>query len=134
MNEVRLGESNTLFWGLAAILGLAATWLPGLLLPGSTPETKFLMVTGLFFVIGAFLGSLDPRAVWRWGLGTILLLPIIDYANLLQSDKLPKITFSVSGFLAQLTDKGPDYFMLAVPALIGAYLGAFFSRPPLATR
>jgi hypothetical protein len=117
-------RGHSYFWALGAILGAMAIMLPDRLMPGAPPDTKFLMVNGGLFVIGAFLGTLDPISAWRWGIATVLLLPGLEFSRL-PADKLAS---SMSDLVPRMLAEIPLYAVQAIPALIGAYLGSFFSK------
>jgi hypothetical protein len=122
---VKPNQGHSYFWVLGAILGAMVMMLPEQLVPGATRDVKFLMVNGGLFIVGVFLGTLDPTGVWRWGLATVLLLPALELSKLAPENRFAT---SFGGLIPAALERLPNYALQALPALLGAYLGSFFSK------
>jgi hypothetical protein len=117
-------ETNLSSWLSAALLGLASMWLPVFLEFGATPGYSLIMGHVGLLLSGAAVGYFKPDRPWRWGLGSILLLPFVEFIGI-------AIELSRSGSLSLVDPllytivKVPVYTLQALPALVGAYLAAF---------
>jgi len=112
------------WWCLAAGLGVLAAASPRLLLPPTTDAvTRAVFLNGAFVIVGMVLGALKPQRAWRWGVASILALPLADAIRLGANPNLATLPTEqlVSAFLNSM----PDYVTRSVPAGAGAYLGAY---------
>jgi len=116
--------ADFLFWILVATLGLASMWLPALLGLGTTQgDTLIIGHLGLL-ISGAVIGYLKPDRPWRWGLGSVLLFPLVEFAGI-ATEQSHLGSLSLIDSLPYLLVKVPVYALQALPALVGAYLAAF---------
>lgn len=110
-----------LWWAIAAIIGLGSVWMPVILGIGTTSLQTLIIAHIDLFISGVVLGFLNPERPWRWSLGSVLLFPIVEFLGMLM--QLPSASFMDS--LLYVVVKSPVYLLQALPALVGAYLGAF---------
>jgi hypothetical protein len=111
---------------LAAALGFFAASLPQLLLgPMVDTTTRGLFLNGTFLIVGILMGALKPERAWRWGLASILALPLADAIKLGGDPNLASLSSDqiMSAFLNAM----PAHISRFLPAGAGAYLGAFMA-------
>jgi hypothetical protein len=112
------------FWGLAAGLGFLAATLPKTMLPpGSDNVTRAIFMNGGFLVSGILLGALRPERAWRWGLATILALPVADAIRIGGDPNTAAL--STEEMMNALLQTLPGHVTHFLPAGLGAYLGAY---------
>lgn len=112
------------WWCLAAALGVLAAASPRLLLPTTTDAvTRAVFLNGAFVIVGMVLGALKPQRAWRWGLASILALPLADAIRLGADPNLA--TLSTEQLVSAFVNAMPDYVTRSLPAGAGAYLGAY---------
>lgn len=112
------------FWLLAAGLGFLAASLPKILLPpGSDNVTRAIFMNGGFLVTGILLGALRPERAWRWGLATILALPVADAIRIGGDPNAASLT--TEEMMTALLNTLPGHVTHFLPAGLGAYLGAY---------
>lgn len=116
-------QMDFLWWGLAAVLGLASMLLPGLLKP-EWSGTKLVIAHVGLLISGAVVGYLKPERPWRWSLGSVLLFPVVEFVGI-ATGQLPQDSTSLAESLPYLVVKIPVYALQALPALVGTYLAAF---------
>ncbi len=119
-------QMDFLWWGLAAVLGLASILAPGLLKP-EWSGTKLVIAHVGLLISGAVVGYLKPERPWRWGLGSVLLFPVVEFVGIATSQLSPDST-SLAESLPYLIVKIPVYALQALPALVGAYVSSFAIR------
>ena len=108
----KLRPKDFLLWSVAAVLGLGAVSLPEFITPRATSRTGWFTLGAIgLLMVGALLGFCQPKRAWRWGLGSVLLFPVFELVT-------------TRGELAYVFVKLPIYALQALPALLGAYLGA----------
>lgn len=132
MNDLKKGDVqldrfvDPLWWGLAALLGLASLWLPHLLSMQSDPTTQVLVSESALFFSGALIGSLRPNRVWRWGVAAFVAFGVKDLAQYAGD---PGFTWVASPeTYAMLAGHLSVYGIQTIPVLAGAYLGAYLMR------
>ncbi len=118
---LRFMNTDYLWWGIAAVLGLASVWLPVLLDLGATAERTLIIGHVGLLLSGVILGFFKPERPWRWSLGSVLLFPVAEFFGMVV--QLPSASFAES--LLYIVVKLPIYALQALSALLGAYLGAF---------
>jgi hypothetical protein len=117
---MRWGDSkngDVLWWLLAGVLG------EGFFLLGfGLPLGNALIVghVGLF-IAGAVMGYVKPERVWRWGIGSVLFFPVVEFIGISTDHSL---SYSLFDSLAYVVVKVPLYGLQALPAMMGAYLAA----------
>lgn len=112
------------WWCLAAALGVLAAASPRLLLPPTTDAvTRAVFLNGAFVIVGMVLGALKPQRAWRWGVASILALPLADAIRLGADPNLA--TLSTEQLVSAFVNAMPDYVTRSLPAGAGAYLGAY---------
>jgi len=112
------------WWCLAAALGVLAAASPRLLLPPTTDGvTRAVFLNGAFVIVGMVLGALKPQRAWRWGVASILALPLADAIRMGGDPNLA--TLPTEQLLSTFLNAMPDYITRSVPAGAGAYLGAY---------
>lgn len=112
------------FWVLAAGLGFLAATLPKTLLPpGSDNVTRAIFMNGGFLVSGILLGALRPERAWRWGLASILALPVADAVRIGGDPNAAALT--TEEMMNALLETLPQHVTHFLPAGLGAYLGAY---------
>jgi len=112
------------FWVLAASLGFLAASLPKVILPpGSDNVTRAIFMNGGVLVAGILLGALRPERAWRWGLATILALPVADAIRIGGDPNAASLT--TEEMMTALLDTLPGHVTHFLPAGLGAYLGAY---------
>jgi len=123
----RLGaRTDLLWWLLAAALGFFAASLPQLLLgPMVDTTTRGLFLNGAFLIVGILMGALKPERAWRWGLASILALPLADAIKLGGDPNLA--SFSSDQIMSAFLNAMPAHISRFLPAGAGAYLGAFMA-------
>ncbi len=129
MTLLILKRTDFVWWGLAAVLGLASITFPGLLNLETTHGTRLIIAHVGLLLSGAVIGFVKPTRVWRWGIGSILLFPVAEGVTIAVA--LP-VSFVQS--LPYLLVKIPIYALQALLALLGAYLGAFSRQGVLSVR
>ncbi|MGA2328732.1 MAG: hypothetical protein ABSH05_20845 [Bryobacteraceae bacterium] len=126
-SEVHLGQStDSLWWGLAALLGLVSLWLPQLLQTGADRTTQLLVAQSALFFSGGLIGSLRPDRVWRWGAACLLAFTLRDLTQFANDSRFLHATNGE--VLAYLAGNASLYALHTIPVLAGAYLGAFMIR------
>lgn len=110
---------------LAAILGLGCLRLPALFDVNDEATRKLIGEAGFLFA-GALLGFVRPDRVWRWGIASVLLIPAIDLSVAMNADVFPLV--SALDCMPWLLSQIPDYLIRALPAIAGAYLGAYLAK------
>jgi hypothetical protein len=114
-------KGNVLWWLLAGALG------EGFFLLGSGLSAANSLLVGHIglFIAGAVMGCLKPERVWRWGIGSVLFFPVVDFIGIRMDHSLSN---SLSDSLAYVVVKVPVYGLQALPAMLGAYLGMLAKR------
>ena len=103
------------FWLLAAALGFLAASLPQTLLPsGSDNVTRAIFMNGGFLIAGILLGALRPERAWRWGLASILGLPLADAIRI--GGAPDAATLSTEEMMTALLDTLPAHVTHFLPA------------------
>ena len=120
------------WWGAVAIGGLVANVVSSALLGENSGGRALLAQSVRFFAVGAAMGYRQPRVGWRWGLGTVVLFPLLRI--------VPPVFFpgggsSATGFLEATLFAVvlfPFDLVMAWPAVIGGASGAAvrFHREP----
>ncbi len=116
---------DPLWWCLAAVLGLGCLRLPSLLDINDQATLRMVGQAGFLFA-GIFLGFLRPERVWRWGIASLLLIPAIDLSIAMNGPIFPPS--SLLDCLPWLASRTPQYIVRALPAIIGAYFGAYLAK------
>ena len=116
--------TDSLWWAIAAVLGLISVWLPVVLEFGTTPVGTLIISHAGLMLIGAVIGYCKPERPWRWGIGSVLLFPLVEFVGI-ATGRLPQDSTSLAESLPYLIVKIPVYALQALPALVGAYLAAF---------
>lgn len=120
-SEVRpVRSTDALWWGLAGLLGLVSLWLPHLLQMGADPTTQLVVTESALFLSGSVIGCLRPERVWRWGLACLVAFIVKDLTQF--------ATVTKEGVLTYLAGNAALYAVHTIPALAGAYLGAYLLR------
>jgi hypothetical protein len=121
----RFGAAGDLFWWcLAAFLGYLAASLPQRVLPPQTDAvTRAVFMNGGFLIAGILLGAMKPQRAWRWGLASILALPLADAIRLGGDPNVAAL--SADEMMTALFRTLPSHVTHFVPAGVGAYLGAY---------
>jgi len=115
---------DLIFWILAAGLGFVAASLPKIALPPGTDNvTRAIFMNGGFLVAGILLGALRPERAWRWGLASILALPLADAVRI--GGDPNSVALSTEEMMTALLDTLPGHVTHFLPAGLGAYLGAY---------
>jgi len=98
--------SDRWFYALAAVLGIFAGWVDVML--GDLLFTALLVLAPSMLI-----GALRPARAWRWTIVVGACVPVADLlANLMWAHKMER---------AQVYES----FLAFLPALVGAYGGAF---------
>lgn len=126
MDLTHLKNKDGFWWGVAAVLGAGSWIVPLHFRFGLTEGNALLLATACILVTGAVIGFLKPNRPWRWGIASVLLLPVAEIV-MLTAGPIEKTepTFSPLALLPYLLLKIPIYALIALPALLGAYVGAF---------
>lgn len=121
----RFGAAGDLFWWcLAAFLGYLAASLPQRVLPqGTDTLTRAVFMNGGFLIAGILLGAMKPERAWRWGLASILALPLADVIRLGGDPNAGAL--SAEEMMNAMFRTLPAHVTHFVPAGVGAYLGAY---------
>jgi len=115
---------DLIFWVLAAGMGFLAASLPQMLLPPGTDNvTRAIFMNGGFLIAGILLGALRPERAWRWGLASVLALPLADAVRI--GGDPSSAALSTEEMMTALLDTLPGHVTHFLPAGLGAYLGAY---------
>lgn len=124
-NAFRFRRGDSIWWGLASLLGLWSMWVPQVLRSGMDHRTQSFLVSGGMLLGGVFLGFFRPDRPWRWGIASMLLLPIGDLAWMVRDPEFN--VFSPEHVLPYVTAHAPLYLFHALPVFLGAYGGSFLA-------
>ncbi len=97
------------WWIVGAFLGAIGWGLPAFIALGASDLTQLLLSVAGIFGAGAILGYQRPERVWRWGIASVLLLPVAEGIR----------AESILYFLVQI----PASIIPAGAAFAGAFLG-----------
>jgi hypothetical protein len=126
-NEVRpIRSADTLWWGVAALLGLVSLWLPHLLQMGADPTTQLVVAESALFFSGGLVGCLRPDRVWRWGVACLVAFILRDLALFAYDPRFD--TATKTDVLSYLSGNAALYAVHTIPVLAGAYLGVYLIR------
>lgn len=114
-------RNDYVWWILAALLGLLAHLLPGLSDLGSTTGLTHIIANPFLLISAAIIGYLNPMRVWRWGIASVVLVPVWELIQIAPNS-------GVAESIPYLIVKIPIYAIMSVPAFAGAYLGALLKR------
>ncbi len=98
--------------------------LPEALAIGDSAGSTLLLAHAGLFLSGMLVGYFKPERPWRWALCTIGLFPALEFIALTRNYSGDLLSF-LQISLPYLVVKLPIYLLQTLPALIGAYLGAF---------
>jgi hypothetical protein len=98
--------SNPWHWAAGILLGCVAAYVD-LHVQSRRPYVLLL------FLVSAVMGATEPRYTWRWALAVGLVLPVVVL---------------ITGYWGPYAYDRFDVFYGLVPALAGAFLGAFLGR------
>jgi hypothetical protein len=114
-------SSGTFLWFLGALAGVAATYVPELIIPGAGNDGERAVILGAtFFLLGGSLGAMAPTGMLRWGLAATILVPVVDVAR--STMRLPELTMGVfmKDLLPILRVNFVKYMVLLVLATVGS--------------
>lgn len=129
MELKKLVNKDGFWWCISAILGSMFWIIPNVYKLGSTEGRSLLIATISLILLGAVIGYLRPVRPWRWGVASVLLLPFLEIIRVLMSSaEMANPNGTLSSQFLYVFIQIPLYGMIAIPAILGAYIGSYVSR------
>jgi hypothetical protein len=126
---IRLKQRTDVIWWVAAgVLALAALRLQSMF-PTEQPGMKELVSQATLFLAGALIGTFRPARPWRWGAASFVAFGLADIAHLGSDAHVPES--SLSHWWMHIANGAPEWALMALPVMIGAYVAMFLTSPDL---
>ncbi len=120
------------WWCTSAILGSLAYIVPLFLKIGSSEDISFDFAVVSLLLLGVVIGFLRPTRPWRWGLASVLLLPFTEIVSrAIKSYEMTDQSVSIISIISYVLVMIPIYALIALPAVVGAYIGSYFKKRTL---
>ena len=120
------------WWGISAVLGCVLWLIPTTLRFGLSEGGTLLLASISLFLLGAVIGFLRPTRPWRWGIASVLLLPFAEIVRFaVSSSEMTGQSVPILAVVLTELVKIPIYGLIAIPALVGAYIGSYSKRRAL---
>jgi hypothetical protein len=122
-------RADVIWWVAAGVLALASLRLQSIF-PPEQPVMRELVSQATLFLAGALIGTFRPVRPWRWGAASFVAFGLADIAHLGSSDAhLPEL--SLSHWWMHIVNGAPEWALMALPVMIGAYVAMFLTNADL---
>jgi hypothetical protein len=121
------GGAEPIWWGVAALLSLAALALPNYVSAHPEPSLRMLITGCALFFTGTLVGCCRPKRVWRWALASLIAFALRDVLLAASESLRPELT----AVLNQLADNAQLYFLETVLVFLGASFGSWSMKAGL---
>jgi len=88
-------------------------------------QSQSYFISGALFLGGVLIGFCRPARPWRWGMASLVVLPVGDLAWVTHDPSFDVL--SLEQIVPYVAERGPTYVFQALPVLVGAYLGSLLA-------
>lgn len=121
------GGAEAIWYGIAALLSLAALALPNLVSVNPEPSLHLLIAGCALFFTGILVGFCRPTRVWRWALASLIAFALRDALLAMSKDVVPEL----AAVLNLLADNAPLYLLETFLVFLGATFGSWSMKAGL---